>query len=100
MIVLNFALKTTGILKMFLLSAQNNFYVILSSYVEGYVKKNSSLSFMSFLVSEPPKSGSFFGKFTLKLVSKSFSGKNNSLEAPAFRFLNSVPYGLEESRRL
>ena len=32
-------LKTYGTLKMFLLSAQNNFYVILSSYVEGQVKK-------------------------------------------------------------
>ena len=34
------SLKTYGTLKMFLLSAQNNFYVILSSYVEGQVKKN------------------------------------------------------------
>ena len=33
----NFALKTYGTLKMFLLSAQNNFYIILSSYVEGHV---------------------------------------------------------------
>ena len=30
---------------MFLLHAQNNFYIILSSYVEGHVKKNSSLNF-------------------------------------------------------
>ena len=35
---LNFALKTCGTLKMLLLSAQNNFYIILSSYVKGYVK--------------------------------------------------------------
>ena len=34
---------------MFLLSAQNNFYVILRSYLESYVKKNSSLNFV-FLV--------------------------------------------------
>ena len=32
---------------MFLLSAQNNFYIILSSCVEGHVQKNSSLNFMS-----------------------------------------------------
>ena len=32
---------------MFLLSAQNDFYVIWSSYVEGYVQKNSSLNLMS-----------------------------------------------------
>ena len=32
---------------MSLLSAQNNFYFILSSYVEKNVKKNSSLNFMS-----------------------------------------------------
>ena len=35
------------ILKMFLISAQNKFYVIMSSYVEKHVKKNSSLNFMS-----------------------------------------------------
>ena len=34
---------------MFLLSAQNNFYVILRSYLESYVKKDSSLNFV-FLV--------------------------------------------------
>ena len=44
---LNFVLKTYGTLKMFLLSAQKIFYIILSSYVEGHVQKNSSLNFMS-----------------------------------------------------
>ena len=34
-------------MKMFLLSAQKNFYIILSSYVQDYVNKNSSLNFMS-----------------------------------------------------
>ena len=34
----NFALKTCGTLKMLLLSAQKNFYIILSSCVKGYVK--------------------------------------------------------------
>ena len=44
---LYFALKYYGTLKIFLLSAQNNAYVILSSYVEGHVRKKSSLNFMS-----------------------------------------------------
>ena len=33
---------------MFLLSVQNKFYVIMSSYVEEHVKKNSSLKFHVF----------------------------------------------------
>ena len=37
-------------MKIFLLSAQNNFYIILSSYAEGYVKNNSSLVFMPSVV--------------------------------------------------
>ena len=32
---------------MFLLSTQNSFYIILSSYIEEHVQKNSSLNFMS-----------------------------------------------------
>ena len=32
---------------MFLLSAQNNFYIMLSSYVEEHVQKNSGLNSMS-----------------------------------------------------
>ena len=31
---------------MFLLSAQNSFYIMLSSYVEGHVQKNWSLNFL------------------------------------------------------
>ena len=34
------AFKTYASLKRFLLSAQDNCYIILSSYVEGHVKKN------------------------------------------------------------
>ena len=42
------SLKTYGTLKMFLLSAQNNFYVILSSYVDRRAsERKSTLSFMS-----------------------------------------------------
>ena len=35
----NFALKTSGTLKMFLLSTETNFYFKLSSYVEGHMEK-------------------------------------------------------------
>ena len=79
---------------MFLLSFQTNFYVILRSYVQGH------MSFMSLLRSRPPKSGCFLGKLTAELVLKSFSGRNNSLEAHVFGFTNSLPYGPEESMEL
>ena len=46
---LSCALNTYGTLSMFLLSVQTNFYIILSSYIEGHVKQNSSLNFMSFV---------------------------------------------------
>ena len=80
---------------MFLLSAQNNFYSILSSYAEEHVKKNSSL-----LISRPPKSRWIFGKFNAEKVLKSSSGRNNSLKRPAFGFCDSRSFGLEESREL
>ena len=32
---------------MFLSSIQNNFYIVLSSYVEGHLQKNSILNFMA-----------------------------------------------------
>ena len=59
---LNFALKTCCTLKMFLLSARNNFYVIMSSYLEEHVKKISSLNFMSLLGFQASKSCMFFWK--------------------------------------
>ena len=69
---------------------------ILISYVEEYVKGNEVCLW---LVSRPPNSGSFFGKFTLELVWKSFSGKSSSLEPPVFFLIfDSLSYGLEESR--
>ena len=46
------------------------------------------------------KNGSFFWKFTVELVWKSFSGKNTSLKVSIFLFFNSLLYGLEESREL
>ena len=42
-----FALKTYGTLNMFLLSVQINFYIIISSYVKGHVKKSSCLNFQN-----------------------------------------------------
>ena len=45
---------------MFLLSAQNNFYIISSSYVAGYVKINSSLNFMSLVGFQASKIWMFF----------------------------------------
>ena len=87
-------------MKMFLLSAQNNFYVILSSYVEGQVKENQLWVSCLWLVSSSPKSRWFFREFFVELVRKSFSGRNNSREPPVFRFSDSLPYVLEESREL
>ena len=92
-----------GTLKVFLLSAQDNFYIILSSYgmwKKGHVKKNQVWIWCLWLVSRSPKSGCFFGKIFVELVYKPFSGKNNSLEPPVFWFSNTLPCGLEESREL
>ena len=47
---------------MFLLSAHNNFYIILRSYVEDHVKKNSSLNFMSMAGFQASKIWTFFWK--------------------------------------
>ena len=43
---------------------------------------------------------SHFVEFTVKQVLKSFSDRNNSLELHVFEFSNSLPYFLEESRKL
>ena len=45
---------------MFLLSAQNNFYIILSSYVQRHVHNNSSLNFMSAVGFQASKIWMFF----------------------------------------
>ena len=42
----------------------------------------------------------FFGKFTAEQVLISFSGRNNSVKPPAFGLCDSLPFGLEESRKL
>ena len=92
--VFNLALKTYGTLEMFLLSAQNNFYIILSSYVDGAKKIKSEIHVFNW------KSGCFFRKFTVELVSKSFSDGNDSLDSPVLEFSNTLLYGLEKLREL
>ena len=84
-----FAFKTYASRKRFLLSAQDNFYIILSSYAEGHVKNNEVWISCLWLVSRCPKPGSFFGKFTVSQVLKSFSSRNNSPEPLAVGFSNS-----------
>ena len=83
----SFALNTYGTLNMFLLSVQTKFYIILSSYVEGDMKKILVSVLSIWFVSRSPKCGCFFGKFNVELVLKSFSGRNNSL---AFEFPNII----------
>ena len=68
---------------MLLLSAQINFYIILSSYVEGHVKKKFKSEFHVFDWFPDLQNHIFFGKFNLEPVLKSFSGTNNS-ESPLF----------------
>ena len=85
---------------MFLLSAQNNFYVIMSSYVEGHVKKNPSLNFLSLVGFQASKICKFFRKFTGEQVLKSFLSRNNSLKPPLVGFCNSLPIIPKESREL
>ena len=60
----NFALKTYDTLKMFLLSAQNNFSIMLYSYV--HVQKNSSLNFLSLVGFQASKIWMFFWKISCK----------------------------------
>ena len=47
---------------MLILGAQDNFYIILSYYVEGTFTKKSSLKFMSFIAFQASKIRMFFGK--------------------------------------
>ena len=60
--------------------------ITLSSYVEGYVKLkiSSSLNFISSVGFQASKILIFFEKFTVELVWKSFSGRNNPLVSPGF----------------
>ena len=73
----------------------------MSSYLEGHVKKKSSLDFMTLVVmSRCPKSGDFLENLQVLQVLKSFASRNNSLEPLAVGFSNSHPYVMEESREL
>ena len=71
----DFALKTYCTLKMFLLSAQNNFYITLSEFIcrRACDKKIQVWTLYIWLVSRDPKFWCFFGKFTVGQVLKSFS---------------------------
>ena len=61
---------------MFLLSAQNNFYVIMSSYVERHAKKKFKFKFHVFGWFPGLQTlHVFFGKFRAEQVSKSFLGR-------------------------
>ena len=68
---------------MFLLSAHNNCYIILSSYVERHLQKNSSLNFMPLVGFQASKIWIFFWK----IYCGAFSGRNNSLMPTFFDFL-------------
>ena len=83
---------------MFLLSAQNNFYIVLGLYVEGHVKK---IQVESYVFSWFPglHIWTFFEKFTVEQVLKPFSGRKTSLKPPVF-YCNSLQYDLEELRAL
>ena len=62
------------------------------------MKKKSSLRVVSLICFQVSKILTFFSKFTGDLVLKSFSGRNNSVEALGFGLSNSLPYDLEEFR--
>ena len=79
---------------MFLLSAQNNFYITLSSYAEENVKKIMSEVHVFSLFPGLQNLDGFFGKFTEEQVLKTFSGRNNSLKPPFFGFCDSLSFGL------
>ena len=82
----NFALKTYCTL--FLLSTQNNFYVITSPHVEWYVKNKSKSKFHVFgWFSGLQNLHVYFGKSTAVQVLKSFLGRNNSLKPPFLDFV-------------
>ena len=84
---------------MFRLSAQSNFHIILISYVEDYVEKNSSQNFMILVGFQASKMWKFFWKIYFEASFQIiFRKKNNFLEPPAFWFSNSLQYGLGESR--
>ena len=89
----NLGFNYYGTLNMFLLSVPTNFYieVICIWGHEKILARGSCLLF----VSMSAKPGLFcFGKFSVELVLKSFSGRN-SVEATALGFSNSLLYDLE-----
>ena len=84
---------------MFLLSAQNNFYI--EFICRRACEKNSGLNLISLVGFQAFKIWMFsFGKFTVEQVLESFSGRNNSLKPLVFGGSNSLPFVVEESREL
>ena len=76
---------------MFPLSAQNNFYIILRSYVERHVKKKFKSKFHVFSWFPGLQHlHAFLGKYTAEQVLKSFLGRNNPLKALVFGFCDSL----------
>ena len=73
---------------MFLLSAQNNFCIIMSSYVERHIQKNFKYKFHVFgWFPSLQNLHVFLGKFTAEPVLKSFLGRDNSLKLPFLDFV-------------
>ena len=63
-------------------------------------KKIQTWTFKTLYGFQPSKIWMFFWKSTVEQVSKSFSGRNNSLKPPVFEFCDNLPYDLEESIEL
>ena len=76
---------------MYLFSAQNNFKIKFICR-RACAKKFKSQFYVSNWFPDL-RIWMFFGKFTVKLVLKSFSRRNNSLGPPVFLFSKSLPRG-------
>ena len=66
-----------------MLSAQNKFYIILSSYVKELVKKKFKFKFHGWFPGLQ-NLAVLFGKFTCGASFESFPGRTNSLKPPVF----------------
>ena len=85
---------------MFLLSAQNNFYIEFIFRRACAKKINSEFHDFSWFPDHQNLDVCFFGKIFVELFWKSFSGRYSSLEPFVFLIFNSLPYVLKESREL
>ena len=97
----DFAIKTYYTLKMFLLSAQNNFlYYIKFICRRAQDKKFKSETYVCSWFPDLQNLDVFFGKLTVEQVLNFFPGRKNSLELPVLGFCDSLPYDLEETIEL